>query len=235
MPTSPAHETTAVTLAIATGLSPGSNIRENRMFQLTPIGAEFVGNISFDQWIEGMKTLRMCSTAAKVWLADFLAKGRQAFGETKVQETLSQLQFTLTDADEALAIASLPRGIRHEKLTSEHYWVIATASLTQAEQVRWAKLALDHSLSPKLLKESIAAGEVITGVTGQNHRGGVATVQAFRQIFDRWMSQVDKSDPIHTWDERRKRALYQELEGPMRVGLQLAQSLGIAVAEPVHR
>lgn len=222
-------EPPCVKVAMTGGLSPGAKLRENQIFELSLTGVEFAGEMTFEQWFEAMSLLRMWDGAGKLWLADFFLKGREAFGQEQVEQAMMQLEFTIMDTERALAIASLPRGIRNPKLTTEHYWVLAQARLDATAQAYWAKAVLEHSLSARLLQESIAAGKVIVAPPGRN--GGVATVQAFRQTFDRWFKQVDKSDPIAEWDESRKRQLWEELEAPTRLGIQLARALGVNLPE----
>lgn len=220
-----------VELAIATGLTPGAKLRDNRMFKLTAIGVEFHGEMTLEQYTQGMQMLRLASSGVQVWLADFLVQGRRLFGEERLQEVLEQLEFPEMEVNRAAGIASLPLGVRREGLTSEHYWVLAKSELNTAQQQRWSGLAVDHKLSAATLLRSIKEGKVvdIAGGSSGSNKGGVATIQGFAAIFDTWFKRVDERDPIHEWPEERLRELWEDLKGPTRVGLQVAKKLGLKV------
>ena len=225
-----------VELAVVGGLSPGAKLREPRMFRLGMLGVQFAGEMSFEHWQEGMMMLGMWKHASQLWLADFIAKGRALFGDDKVQETLAQLQFDLHDTTQALAIGELSLLARRQGLTNGHYLALAHAQLSAEQQEYWADIALKHSMTPAQLEKSIAAGAVLPSREPANRAagGGIATLHGFRQVFDLWFRKVDESDePIDKWSQERKRELWEELKGPVKVGLDLARSLGIDVETEV--
>jgi hypothetical protein len=225
---------TTIDLALTRGLSPGAKLRENRLFQITPTGLKFMGELSYEQWQDGMAMIKMMKGNLQVWLADFISHGRQLFGDEKVQETLAQMEFDYQDAQKAIAIGSLPAAVRRCGLTSEHYWVLAKAGLEDGQQEQWAALAEEHKLTPLQLVQSIAAGKVIKEGKGRNAGAkGIATVHGIRQYFDLWYHQVDKTDPITNWTPDRKRELWEELKGPVEVGVRLARELGIKLEEEI--
>jgi hypothetical protein len=191
---------------------------------------DFRGSMSIERWREVMHTLQMWKTASTVWLADAITYGRDHFGQAEVEDTLTQMEFDLMDAQRAIGIGTLDRDTRHAELNSEHYWVLAKAQLSTDEQIRWASLAVKHKLTAALLGKSITAGKVITPNESSLNSGrgsGIATVQGFRQLFDTWFRKVDQDDPIQKWPETRKRELLEVLKGPVRLGLQLARALGV--------
>ncbi len=224
--------TTGVELAIAAGLTPGAKLRDTRVFNLTSTGVEFRGDMTVEQFTQGLQLLRMASTGVQVWLADFLVQGRRLFGDERLQEILEQLEFPEMEVNRAAGIASLAAGIRRDGLTSEHYWVLAKAELSPAQQERWATAAVDHKLSAVTLLRSIKEGKVVKAETtgGPSRKGGVATIQGFAAIFDTWFKRVEGRDPIESWPEERLRELWEDLKGPTRVGLQVARRLGVELA-----
>lgn len=219
----------SVELAIAAGLTPGAKLRDTRVFNLTATGVEFRGDMTVEQFTQGLQLLRLASTGVQVWLADFLVQGRRLFGDEQLQEILEQLEFPEMEVNRAAGIASLSSGVRREGLTSEHYWVLAKAELSPTQQERWAKAAVEHKLSAVLLLRSIKDGKVVKMETsgGASRKGGVATIQGFAAIFDTWFKRVEGRDPIESWPEERLKELWEDLKGPTRVGLQVARRLGV--------
>ena len=223
--------TAGVELAIAAGLTPGAKLRDTRVFNLTATGVEFRGDMTDEQFTQGLQLLRLASTGVQVWLADFLVQGRRLFGDERLQEILEQLEFPEMEVNRAAGIASLAAGVRRDGLTSEHYWVLAKAALSPAQQERWAAAAVDHKLSAVALLRSIKEGKVLKAeTTGPSRKGGVATIQGFAAIFDTWFKRVEGRDPIESWPEERLRELWEDLKGPTRVGLQVARRLGVELA-----
>jgi len=226
-----------IELAVVGGLSPGAKLREPRMFRLGALGVQFAGEMSFEHWQEGMAMLGMWKHASQLWLTDFITKGRSLFGDEKVQETLAQLQFDLHDTTQALAIGELSLLARRPGLTNGHYLALADARLSAEVQEQWADLALKHNMTAAQLEKSIAAGAVLPEreSASRSAGGGIATIHGFRQVFDLWFRKVDQSDePIDQWSSDRKRELWEELKGPVKVGLDLARSLGIDVEKEVR-
>jgi len=226
-----ADPTEKVTLAIATGLDPGSNLRKNRIFHLTPLGVDFDGKLTPEQSREGFQFLRMADDCGHLWLADFIAKTTADHGEQFVQETLVQLQFPLDQAQRALAIGSLHRGVRHATLTTEHYWALAHAPekrLSDTEQLKWAAVAVEHKMTAAHLSKCIAAGKVLPKEDAARLSGrgsGVATPHGIRQAFDTWFRQVDANDPIDRWPVDRKRELLEELRPVAKIVRDLEEEL----------
>jgi len=223
-------KTNPVALALIGGMLIGGKVRDNQIFHLGLTGIEFEGELSLERWQDLMRLCKACKNAATLWLADAITHGMNQFGQEVVQETLSQMEFELMDADRAMAIGKLSDGVRDPALTAEHYYVLAKADLSEAAQQTWAAAAVSHSLTARELVDSIAAGKVVKAAPGGRHgagKGGLATIQGVRQLFDTWFHKVDQGDPIHKWDEPRKRELWEELKGPTRLGLQLARDLGL--------
>jgi len=219
-----------VQLALTSGLAPGAKLRENRLFALSPTGVDFKGELTLAQWMEGMLMLSWMKTAFTIWLADFIECGRKRFQKETVEEAIVQLEFTEFDVSRALAIADLPREVRADHLTGEHYFVLGRSGLDDEQTKHWATLAEEHHLSAAQLKDSIAAGEIVTRTPTSGGRG-LPTIQGFRQIFDRWWAQVDTHDPLNGWPKERKLQLFEELRPSVKVGLQLARELGIDLEE----
>lgn len=165
-----------------------------------------------------------------LWLADFIAKATVDHGQEFVQETLVQLQFPLDQAQRALAIGSLHRGVRHPFLTTEHYWTLAHAErkLTETEQLKWGSLCVEQKMTAAHLSACIAAGRVLPKPDASRLNGkgsGVTTPHGIRQAFDLWWRQVDENDPIRHWTMDRKRELYEELKPVAKIVRDLEDEL----------
>jgi hypothetical protein len=223
------QSTDGIGLAIMGELATGGKVRDSHVVTLSSTSLDFHGDMSVDRWREIMRALKIWKTASTVWLADAITYGRRKFGQEEVEATLSQMEFDLVDAQRAVGIASLSREAR-PGLSSEQLWVMAKAKLTEAEQLKWADLALKNDLSANLLEKSIAAGKVITTEQSSRNSGrgsGLVTVQGIRQLFDTWHRKVSEIEPIAEWPEERQRDVFEELKGPARLCLQLARNLGL--------
>lgn len=210
----PLSQSGGVGLAITGGLSPGAKLRENRLFSVSETGVEFTGEMTYEQWQDGMKLLRWVKSSSTLWLADFIKRGTDLFGRERVESALVQLEFDLVDAQRAIAVNTLDRAVRQVELTTEHYWVLSKAELSPDMQVQWAALAVEHRLTALQLAKSITAGRVLTREEQARNSGrgsGLATPHGIRQTFDLWFQQVDRNDPLHTWPKERKAELYEEL------------------------
>lgn len=217
--------TPTVQLALIDGLQPGAKLRENRCFALTPTGAEFRGEMTEEQWRAGMQILRLSQSAIHCWLADFITEGRQRFGDSHVEQTLEQLEFDQIDAARAQSISSLPREIRDPRLTTEHYWVLSKHSLTPEQLEHWKTQTIERRLTAAQLNQAISTGALPGGNGGKS--GGITTIHGIRQSFDNWFARVAAEKPISKWEPDQLTELWQELESPVRVGLEVAKRLGI--------
>jgi hypothetical protein len=224
----------ALNFAVTTGLAAGAKLRENRFFKITPTGVTIEGEMSVDQWRELMGLWRNIRTSFHVGLADLVSYGRKHFGEDVVQDTMEQLEFDLVDARQAVAISLLPYECRNLWMRTEHFMVIAGADLKPKEAIKWAGAAMDHSLSSTQLKLSILAGKILKGgvLDGESGKNsGMANLPGFRQIFNVWWIRASKANPIEDWTAERQRQVFDELEAPTKLGMKLANALGIRLEE----
>lgn len=230
MPTiPPLPDQPRVELAITTGLSAGAKLRENRIFHLTPMGVEFTGEMTLEQWREGMRLLQMFEAAGTLWKVDFVAEGARRFGEETVQATFAELEFLQTDVQQIYALRTLDRGARRPELTPQHYWALAAHRLTAEKQREWADRAVEHKLSAAQLDKSIAAGRVMTKAelgNGSGRGSGIANPHGIRHAFDLWFKQTEESDPIDRWPRDRQEQLYEELAPVAKVVRDLEVALG---------
>lgn len=225
---------TPVRFAAMHGLQVGGKVRDGQLFELSTSGIKFHGPMTWDRWCELLRMIRQCKSSATMWLADALTQGQTWFGFDRVESAMVQLQFDLADATQAIGIGGLTPGVRRDALNSEHYWVIAKALLSAADQIKWAVLAEKHEMTPHLLGASIAAGAVLTEVGLADKRGsrtGFVTIEGLRQQFDIWQRTATKDHPLAEWSRDEKLHLWEELEAPARLGLQLARELGISLEE----
>ncbi|MEA3208261.1 MAG: hypothetical protein QOE70_1318 [Chthoniobacter sp.] len=183
--------------------------------------------MTFDQWMEGLFMVKMCKGSAQIWLADFIGRGMEAFPREDVEQAVSQLEFAEFDIIRAIAISSVPKGLRAKELTAEHLFVLGASGLDSAQMLRWAKTAVEHTLSAVQLKDSIATGKVLKLAANTAGGRGLLTIQGVRAQFDRWWTQVETSDPVEKWPTDRKAALLEELKPSLSLGIKLAKELGV--------
>ncbi|MEA3211004.1 MAG: hypothetical protein QOE70_4061 [Chthoniobacter sp.] len=215
-----------VQLAVTAGLSVGAKLRDTRLFTLENYGVTFLGEMSFEQWREGMRALSMTRKSYHYWLAAFVREGKRRFTQEQVEGAMVQLEFTSFDVDRALAICDLPEWARDGRLSVEHCWVLAKSPLEAPAQERWMKAAIDESLTPIELVNSIAAGKVLKAAASGR---GFATIEGFHQNFASWWARVDKVDPVTAWSRERKQVLFDELLPSVQLGINLASELGITL------
>jgi hypothetical protein len=170
--------------------------------------------------------------AATFWLSDTIKKGHESFGAEKVDAAVVRLELRLHDMRQAVCIGELAKGVRMTGLTVEHLYVLGRADLPPDEQHRWAIAAQENELPPLRLKASIEAGKVLTAEELSALRGsntGILTIQGLIQKFEIWRRTVEKDKPIENWNRKAKLALWEELEGPTMLGMELARELGISL------
>lgn len=225
---------TLTTIAMTHGLSPGGNLRESQMVDLTQTGLVFRGKLTFERWEQLMQSLKLVKERAVIYMADGIRAGNQWFGEEKVQSGLVQMEFEAVDVQHAVGIASLAEGVRHESLTEGHYWVLAKLNLDADAQRKWSALAVQHGLSPTALMKSIEQGKIVK-LTAGGGSSSLATIHGVAQLFQTWFSNAGKATPIDKMDDTHARELWHELEGPTRYGAALAAKLGITLEGEVGK
>ena len=206
------------------------SIEEHHYFDLGPRGLKFRGDkpVPVEVWRKVMRALSDWKTRGALWTADAISYGKKHYGQAEVESTLEAVSFNLMDATQAIGIGSLSEQTRELALTAQHLWVLARAELSQKEELRWGKTAVEKGLSAGDLAASIEAGKVVkaSGVRGQ---GMTATVQGIRQAFSVLQRRWEAEEPVENKPEPFRRMLWRELDEQTRFGVRLARSLGIRV------
>lgn len=167
------------------------SIISNGYLTVTEFGLQIHRPLTWAEWQHMMKSLRTIKLAYGSALADLTAHGRQQFGDERVAGAMEQLEFDLSDANKAFAIAEIPLETRTvHRLTSEHAYILATC-LEDLPGLRekWAAICAEHKLTAHELKHSIATGKVTRRDEIQAQHGtgpGINTLQSISFSLQRW-------------------------------------------------
>ncbi len=206
-----------VSLAITGGLAVGGKLRENRMLDFTPLGLNFRGEMSREQFVDLFAMLRRVKCLYHVMLADAVQESIARYGTEFTSQTLEQIEFEIPDVVRANTIALAPTSGRKVGLSSEHYFVIGRARAagkiaTEAAALNWMEVADREKLSPQELDDSIEAGKIVRSDPGATKRNsGIATIEGVVFLAEQWKRKVDP-DVIRKWEPERKRKLLVELQ-----------------------
>jgi hypothetical protein len=165
------------------------------------------------EWREVGMMISKASRASTRWLASWRKFGTMAFGEDVVELETGQLCFPQIAVAQARQLEMLPEEVFSTGISPQHAKVLAEECAGPAEMSRWAKAALDESLTPGELRNSIDLGRV-TRRTETEQRGGgsIASIHGVRGLFDRWASSTLKERPLDVWELEDLRALLDELK-----------------------
>jgi hypothetical protein len=142
----------------------------------------------------------MWSSVSTLALADVLSYARAQGYLEQLEMVFAELDITPVDVNRALSVADVPRGLRNEKLSSEHYYVVS--KLTYDQQTKWLNLAVKHSMSGLVLKRSIEAGRVLDKeeIALLSGRGsGIVNYQGLINDWGKWSSKVGGAEGIAAW------------------------------------
>jgi hypothetical protein len=223
-PQTPTEARNASTIILASG----QNIR------CTPHGLHIEGHISYEQWLDLLKTIHSVKSAFHCVLADHINYGREKFGVARVAVALEQAEFDLADVTKADSIGQTSLDFREKHaLNSEHYFVLSKLPSPQ-EQERWASIAKRESLSPLELSRSIQAGKIlhtsqITALSGQG--SGINTIQGVVFKLQQWEREMGGPDRIVKLPTPQRRALLELLTPMITLAAALEESL---TGDPDH-
>jgi hypothetical protein len=133
-------------------------------------------------------------------LADLFTFARTNGWEREVEIFLAQMEFDLALVKGARAVSDVPRGLRHPKLTAEHYFVVA--GLEYDWQAHWLIKAVKHKMTGLVLTRSIEAGRVLTKeqiemMSGQG--SGILNYHGMLNRWERWKKKVGGEEGILSW------------------------------------
>jgi len=168
--------------------------------QWSPDGLDISEDASLEDVLALLRAFRAFQTAGTVALADIFTFARGRGFLEDVEKALELLEYDMPTVKKAMAVADVPRGLRHPKLTAEHYYVVSAN--TYEEQIRWLDVALAKGLSAFELKKSIEAGKPLTrdqiaAMSGQG--SGISNYQGVLTQWDRWKAKVGGDDAILGW------------------------------------
>jgi hypothetical protein len=156
----------------------------NHRIEITEHGCTILGDPSVEQWRSHLISLKKVKEIYHQALADLVKFGTERFGAAEVENTLTQLEFSLADGHHALAISSLPNTIRIQpNLSTEHQYVLGKdLAGDSAQQEHWGKVAEEANLSPQDLRLSISHGRIIRARERVN---GIVSFESVVALFNR--------------------------------------------------
>lgn len=193
---------------------------ESGLFTPTDTGLKLSDDISFDQWREVLKFLKMSKSKATLWLSDVIAFGKAKWGLDAVEKELGQLEFDMPTVRAAIAIDTVPRELRYPNLNSEHYIELSKAP-DKKRQIKWARIASEEGLTPSQLKFSIIENEVVGSSASRQLKSGLVTIQGIRQSFDVWLRRVGGFEGVSKMESDHQEEILTELEEIIDFALQL--------------
>jgi hypothetical protein len=135
-----------------------------------------------------------------VALSDILAFADRKGMLEQLHPVFEECDLSPVDVGKALAISNVPRGLRHEKLTAEHYLVVS--QLLYPEQTRWLQDAVRYKLTGLQLKRSIEVGRVLKKDEMEELSGrgsGIANYHAAVSQWQRWKTRLGGVMAIIAW------------------------------------
>jgi hypothetical protein len=178
-------------------------------------GLQIPEDTTIEQIKELLSNFSFWQTAEAIALADVLSFAKERGWVEEMQLVFEECDITATEVRRAMAIADVPRGLRHEKLKSEHYFVVS--SLPTTEKTLWLDRALKHGLNAFELKRSIEAGKVLTkeAIAMLSGKGsGIPNYHGIVNQWSRWASKVGGVKGIASWP---RPVLQQWLEDMMPI------------------
>jgi hypothetical protein len=124
---------------------------------LTKTGLSFDVKPNFQQWQDTVELLIGWKRMFNFHLLDLVKAGQEFFGKPAVIQALSDHDIHQEEVTEIFRLE--PIVIRRPELTAEHHH--AVAQLDEIDQKRWLETAKVHELTPRDLRASIRANDVV--------------------------------------------------------------------------
>jgi hypothetical protein len=124
---------------------------------LSKTGLSFAARPTFQQWEETADLLIGWKRMANFHLMDLAKSGQEWFGKSEVIQSLRQRNVQQADLDEIFRLEPIVE--RRPELSVEHHY--AVAQLDEIDQKRWLETAKVHELTPRDLRASIRANDVV--------------------------------------------------------------------------
>jgi hypothetical protein len=201
----------------------------NQGLTVTEHGLQIKRQLSAEEWKDLLTQARRAKTSYLSILSDITAYGRRTFGDDFVNDALEQLEFELSDATKAEAIALVPLASRAlYDLSSEHAYILGTLLHDDAERMKWAAACQEHSLTAFELKKSIEKGAVtrqaeITERSG--HSDGIPSIQAVQFQFQKWRRQFPDAAAIRKLPVKEREKILQNITPIVELAAELEKSL----------
>ena len=176
---------------------------EGALIKWTRTGLELADDLTWQQCRGILAGFKMFEDLGTLGLSDVLTFARSKGWLEQAELALTDMHFDMASVKKALAVADVPRALRHPSLTAEHYYVVS--GLLYEEQIRWLDLALKHEVSPLVLKRSIEVGKLLSAADLAQMSGagsGILNYHGILTSWERWEKKVGGLDGILHWPVR---------------------------------
>jgi len=179
----------------------------------SPTGLDLPETTTLENFKELLTAFKAWDTAGAVALADLFTFARTNGWEREVEIFLAQMEFDLALVKGARAVSDVPRGLRHPKLTAEHYFVVA--GLEYDWQAHWLIKAVKHKMTGLVLKRSIEAGRVLTEEQIDMMSHAVSEILHYQCRLARWGRRektVGDEEEILSWPRPMLEGLVKDMK-----------------------
>ena len=167
---------------------------------------------TIEDYESAIRVIAQLGTISTIALGDLLHHAeKKGIKAEQFALVFEEVGYSPVDTGKAYSIASVHRRLRNEKLSSEHYFVVAKSiglgdvdakDAQMGLQEQWLNRALKHNLSPLELKRSIEAGKVLKKgeIAKLSGRGsGIINYHGIVNQWERWANKVGGADGIKSW------------------------------------
>jgi len=178
-----------------------SLIRTNNV-NLTPVGLTVIHSLSYDEWVDLMKTLVRLETAFQFAIGDALIYGEAQYGE-KYSQAMDATGLSYQSLANMVWVSKhVPIANRVQDVSWTHHRVVA--SIDQQDQKAMLEWARDKGLSAVDLQSHISGKQPqkvdrVALPPGITENEAVAVLQAYAEAIRE--SKGSEPDPVHSIDQ----------------------------------
>lgn len=186
-----------------------------RLVDLTSTGLTLHPEITKEESEQVFRTIAAIDASVDFLIGDWMLQHSERWGREDTERILTQLEFDFVRAIRAERVAKIPKQNRNPRLTAKHHHAVARTTDDPKEQQAWLQTAEEKNLSPDELARSVRKGSIVRNTERKAEFSSMAglpvSIEAVNLSFTRWLTYVEKNDPICDWDRRRLEDLSREL------------------------
>jgi hypothetical protein len=160
-----------------------------------------------------VRVLARVGKISRIALGDLLTEASKKGLEEQLTIVFEEVGLTPVEVGKSLAIAAVPRSLRSEELSEEHYFVVSKLSL--ADQTKWLDAAIKHGLNALEMKRSIEAGRILKRdeINDLSGRGsGIINYHGIVNQWDRWANKIGGVTGMTEWPIETLRRWREEVD-----------------------